>query len=337
MMDISGVGILFIINDDEKLIGALTDGDVRRWLINTGNLDTEVIDIMGQNPRYLHESDRMIANEYMLKNRIKAVPIVDNDCRIIDVIFNNKAFEENDESEIEKSLNDIPVIIMAGGKGTRLYPYTKILPKPLIPIGDIPIIERIINKFYKYGARDFWITLNYKKEMIRSYFADIQPSYNVRYVEEDKPLGTAGSIRLIHKKFETPIIVTNCDILIEADYDKIMKYHIEKQNDMTVVSSLKNTVIPYGVLHTSEQGKINSIEEKPKLSYLVNTGMYVINPDIIKYIPRDIMFHMTDLAEKMLSMGMNVGMYPISEQAFLDMGEFGEMKKMEERINNGFE
>lgn len=335
-MDVNGYGILFIVDENDCLIGSLTDGDVRRWLINTGNLDAEISDIMGRHPRFLYEKDREIASDYMKNNRVKAVPVLNDKRRIIDVLFNIKMFDELNDSPRD-ALNNIPVVIMAGGKGTRLYPYTKILPKPLIPIGDIPIIERIMNRFYKYGANKFWITINYKKEMMRSYFMDAQPPYIIEYVDEDVPLGTAGSIRLIKSKFESPLIVTNCDILIDADYEKIIEHHNSMGNDMTIVSSLKNTLIPYGVLHTSELGKIDYIEEKPQISYLINTGMYVINPDIIRYIPENTMFHMTDLADALLKDGKRVGMYPISEQSFLDMGEFSEMKKMEERINNGFD
>ena len=335
-MDVNGNGILFIIDEDEHLVGTLTDGDVRRWLISTGKLESGISKIMGRTPRFLYEKDRGIATDFMIENRVKAVPVLDADRRIIDILFNKRMFDSLEQNQ-KDALGTTPIIIMAGGKGTRLYPYTKILPKPLIPIGDIPIIERIMNRFSQYGATKYWITVNYKKEMIRSYFSDVQLDYKIEYVEEDKPLGTAGSIKLINQKFDKPIIVTNCDILIDADYEKILEYHNNSENDMTIVSSLKNTVIPYGVLHTSEQGRIDSIEEKPQISYLVNTGMYVINPQIIDLIPENCMFHMTDLADKLLAKGLRVGMYPISEQSFLDMGEFSEMKKMEERINNGFE
>ena len=231
------------------------------------------------------------------------------------------------------SLSEVPVIIMAGGKGTRLYPYTKVLPKPLIPIGDIPIMERIINKFRDYGAEKFFATVNYKKGMIKSYFAENQMDFTIDYVEEDKPLGTAGSLSLIKEQFEKPFIVTNCDILINADYDDIYKYHMESGNELTIVSALKNIVVPYGVIHSSENGTVASMEEKPKLSYFVNTGMYILNPELIKDIPDDTFFHMTDLTNKLLKEGRKVGMYPISEDSFLDMGEFEEMHRMEAKLN----
>ena len=222
---------------------------------------------------------------------------------------------------------------MAGGKGTRLYPYTKILPKPLIPIGDTPILERIFNRFAEFGVKRFYLTVNYKKNMIRSYFDEVNPNYEIVYIEENKPLGTGGSIKLINEKFNCPIIVANCDSLINADYNDLYKYHIASGNVITIVSSLKRITVPYGVLKTKENGELVEMEEKPKLSYFINTGMYVVNPEVIKLIPSDKMYHMTHLVDDVKKNGGKVGMYPISEDSFLDMGEFDEMRRMEQKLN----
>lgn len=146
-------------------------------------------------------------------------------------------------------------------------------------------------------------------------------------------MGTAGGLRLIEESFEIPLIVTNCDILIHADYTDIYKYHKESGNELTIVTALKNIVVPYGVIRSSENGRIEAMEEKPKLSYFVNTGMYVLNPSLLEEIPKEQMFHMTDLADKLLKENRKVGMYPISEESFLDMGEFEEMHRMEEKLN----
>ena len=223
---------------------------------------------------------------------------------------------------------------MAGGKGTRLYPYTKILPKPLIPIGEVPILERIMEHFYKFGAKEFYVTINYKKEMIKAYFSELKPHYIINYIEEKEPLGTAGSIRLLEKRFISPVIVTNCDILIDIDYGKVLEYHQKSENTLTVVSALKNIMIPYGVLHSQASGSIVSIEEKPQISYFINTGMYILSPEYLDRIPSNKFYHMTDLMDRLISENMRVGMYPVSDNSFLDMGEFEEMKRMEERIND---
>lgn len=329
-IDANAKGILFITTEDDKLVGAVTDGDIRRWLIKTADLTSKVEALMNMNPKFLYVADRAKALSFMREKKIHALPILDNYARVVDIVLDD---DENTISINSKALENVPVIIMAGGKGTRLYPYTKILPKPLIPIGDIPILERIINRFYDYGASKYYMTVNYKKGMIKSHFAELDPDYSIEYVEEDKPLGTAGSIKLINEKFDSPVIVINCDILIEADYEDIYEYHKSSGNAMTIVSALKNIEVPYGVLKTGENGVITAFEEKPKLSYFVNTGMYIVNGEMLEKIPEDTFFHMTHLAEKLMDEGLQVGMYPISEESFLDMGEFEEMRRMEEKLN----
>ena len=169
--------------------------------------------------------------------------------------------------------------------------------------------------------------------MICSYFNDLSPKYEIKYIEEEKPLGTGGSIKLINVKFDRPIFVTNCDALILADYSDIYEHHLSSGNKITVISALKNVTIPYGVLHTGENGKILSMEEKPKLSYFINTGMYIINPETIELIPDNEIFHMPQLVDKVMKQGGKAGMYPISEDSFLDMGELSEMKRMEEKLH----
>lgn len=330
-IDENAQGILFIVDDRGCLIGSLTDGDVRRWLIKTGELKADVSQIMNRKPKFLFENDKLRALEIIKENSITALPVINEKNNIVEIIFKSELSIDFDANRIE-ALKEVPVIIMAGGKGTRLYPYTKILPKPLIPIGDIPIVERIVNRFCQYGISNYFFTVNYKKGMIKSYFAEVDSEYKVCYVEEDKPLGTAGSIKLIDKKFEMPIIVTNCDTLIDADYANIYEYHKKSGNVLTIVSALKNIIVPYGVLHTKENGIIIQMDEKPKLSYFINTGMYVLNPEVIDRIPDDTFFNMTDLTDVLMKEGYQVGMYPVSEESFLDMGEFEEMHRMEEKL-----
>lgn len=331
-IDINARGILFIVDDENRLVGTLTDGDIRRWILNKGDLASPVYMAMNRVPKSLKSNERDIANQYMRDNQITAVPIVDEYNIIKDLIFLNADSFINTSGRIN-SLVGIPVIIMAGGKGTRLYPYTKILPKPLIPIGETPIVERIIGRFLLHGINRFYMTLNYKKGMIKSYFNDLEPEYRIEYIEEDKPLGTAGSIKLIDEKFNKPIFVTNCDALIMADYADIYEHHINSRNEITMVTALKNITIPYGVVNTGDNGELLTMEEKPKMSYFVNTGMYVVNPGVINEIPDDELFHMTNLIEKVMNNGGKVGTYPISEDSFLDMGEFDEMKRMEQKLN----
>ena len=332
-IDINTEGILFIADGEERLVGSLTDGDIRRWLIRTGKLDGRASQMMCKDPKFLLEDEAYRSFDFMRENQITSVPVLSSDKRIMNIVFDS--YKKKSKTAHGRSLQNTAVIVMASGKGTRLYPYTKILPKPLIPIGDVPILERILDRFNRYGAEDFYLTVNYRKEMIKSYFKELDPRYTIHYVEEEQPLGTAGSIRLIEEAFEAPVIITNCDTLIDADYGEILKFHKEAGNALTIVSALKNITIPYGVLHAQKHGEVISIEEKPRLSYFVNTGMYVIDPECITTIPDHTFYHMTHLTDQLMADGLKVGMYPVSENAFLDMGEFEEMKKMEERINSG--
>lgn len=323
---------VYIVNENSELVGSLTDGDIRRWILKTGRLDVTAGEIMHCNVSYLTTYTSEDEESYMITKNISSAPIVDENMRVIDIVFNPNSVSIGQDTSNE--LQGIDIIIMAGGKGTRLYPYTKILPKPLIPIGDIPIIERIINRFCLYGANRFYVSLNYKKGMIKSYFDDLNKSYDIIYVEEDEPLGTAGSLKLINQTLSNPIIVTNCDILIDAAYDEIIRYHKRSHNDMTIVSSLKNTPIPYGVIHSKEHGLVSYMEEKPQITCMINTGMYILDSEYINRIPKGEVYHMTNLADLLIKEGKKVGMYPISEDSFLDMGQFEELKNMEERIGN---
>jgi len=331
-IDVNTKGILFLVDEQGVLTGCITDGDIRRWLIKSGDLSATVDNAMMQTPKFIFEEEQNNAGRFMIQKHITAEPVLNQENQVVDIVF--RADKENVQGKTGKNnLCGVPVVVMAGGKGTRLYPYTKILPKPLIPIGETPIVERIINAYTEYGINKFYMTVNYKKGMIKSYFADIKPEYELVYVEEDMPLGTGGSIKLIEDKFNKPLFITNCDALILADYEDIYHFHVKSGNDITLVSALKNITVPYGVLHSGDNGILLSMEEKPKLSYLINTGMYVINPETIELIPDDTMYHMTHLVEEVMRHGGKVGTYPISEDSFLDMGEFDEMRRMEEKLH----
>lgn len=328
-IDANSKGILFIVDELGKLVGSLTDGDIRRWILKSGDIKKSVSFAMNSHPKYRYIGNAGDLTNFMLNNSITAVPLLDCEKSIVDIFFLN---EDSIFDGCGNSLNGVSVVIMAGGRGTRLYPYTKILPKPLIPIGDTPIVERIINHFCEFGITNFYMSVNYKKGMIRSYFDDIDSNYSIEYIEEVKPLGTGGSLKLINDSLDKPFFVTNCDTIVLADYSNVYHHHIESGNDITVVSALKNFQIPYGVLKTGNDGELVNMEEKPKLSYFINTGMYIVNPSVLELIPDGVVFHMTNLVEKVMENNGKVGTYPVSEDSFLDMGEMDEMKRMEEKL-----
>lgn len=333
-IDEGAKGIVFVVDHEQKLIGCITDGDIRRWLIKTADFSATSSKVMSCNPKFVTASDVNHAHCVMRTHSINAVPVLNHEHRIIDIIFMNDTIV-SESAAANSTLRGVPIVIMAGGKGTRLYPYTLVMPKPLIPIGDITIIERIINQFMSYGADLFYLSVNYKKSMIKAYFEELALPCTIRYIEEDRPLGTAGSLRLISDEVKQTMFVTNCDILIDADLSAIYTAHKSSDSPMTIVSALKDFTIPYGVLKTNADGLLEAMMEKPIVSHYINTGMYLIEPSLLGTIPNDTFFHMTDLANQCLQNKLNVGVYAVDEDSFLDMGEFQEMKRMEEKLQKG--
>lgn len=329
-IDSCGKKILMVI-ENNILKGVITDGDIRRWILKNGDLDTSVKNIINYNPIYITKKEKKNAYKIMKKNLIEALPIVNLDGSLKSVIFWSDL--ELDMEDVQQKQIDIPVVIMAGGKGTRLYPYTKILPKPLIPIGDTPIVERIINNFVSFGCKNYYLTVNHKKNMIKSYFNDLEKNYKIDYVEEEKPLGTGGSLYLLSEKIESTFFISNCDILVNADYIDMYEYHKKCKNLITVVCVVKNMLIPYGVISLGDDGAIEQINEKPEYTFLTNTGMYIVEPEVLAIIPKNEFYDFPKAIEYFKNHGENVGVYPITESCWMDMGQIDEMNKMINKID----
>ena len=318
--------ILFVLDSEDRVVASLTDGDIRRAILKGVTLSDSAIDFARFEPLVMHEDDDPDAWDEIKRRKLEAVPIVDSEKHIVGLYV---------ESKNQKKTNatvSLPIVIMAGGKGTRLYPYTKILPKPLIPIDDIPISERIIRSFADIGCCDFSMIVNYKKNMIKSYYNENGNNYNIRFYDEDKPLGTGGGLKLVKDDIKSTFILSNCDILILADIAGIVAHHKENKNMATMVCSLKNFEIPYGVVHFSSGGDIESMEEKPQMSFFTNTGYYILEKEVFDYIEDNEKIGMPDILDRMIADGQKVGVYPISENSWLDMGQFDSMDAMEHRL-----
>jgi len=216
---------------------------------------------------------------------------------------------------------------MAGGKGTRLAPFTNIVPKPLIPVGDKSMIELIMAEFEKYKMLDFYVSVNYKASMIKAYFEDVDHNYNVKYIDEDSPLGTAGALKFVENEFDNTFFVSNCDIIIKADYSEIYNFHVQGNYDITLVASMQHYQIPYGICELSKEGELLQIKEKPEYDFLVNTGMYLLEPKVLKLIPENKFYHITNLIEDIKKNGGKVGVFPVSEKSWIDVGQMEEYKK----------
>ena len=325
--------ILFVVKDDIQLFGTLTDGDIRRWIIGGNSLDDLVEKVCNQKPITFKDDYNLDdIKKTMLEHRIPAIPIVEQNDRIIKLLFWDTVFDSDHHFEIKGNLA-IPVVIMAGGSGTRLKPFTKILPKPLIPIGERTVLEVVIDKFREYSIEKYYLSLFHKANMIKAYFDELNPSYNIKYLEEKKPLGTAGVLSQLQSSIKDSLFLTNCDTIINCDYKDLVEFHEKNNYDITIVGSMINHRVPYGICEIENEGRLVSLTEKPEYSYLVSTGMYVLQGATLEYIPHNKYFNMTDLIDKVRKNNGTVGVYPISEKSWLDTGEWKEYKKTVEQLS----
>jgi len=326
LMDSLGVKLLFVFQD-EHFMGLLTIGDIQRAIIKNVSMSDSISGILDKNKIYATESDTEESiKAKMHRLRAECMPIVDGEGNLKRVVFWNDLFERNVTAR--RPLIDIPVVLMAGGKGTRLKPLTNVIPKPLLPVGDKTILEEIMDQFEGIGCRRFYMSVNYKSDVMRFYIDQLDHKYNIVFIEETKPLGTIGSVSLLKDVISTPFFVSNCDILIDQDYRDVYEYHINNRNDLTIVTAIKTIRIPYGVIEAGKDGLMTGLQEKPEQTYMINTGVYILNPELIAEIPTGEFFHITHLIEKIKEKGGRVGCFPVSEHAWKDMGEWPEYLKM---------
>lgn len=324
-IDKNARGLVFVCNK-KKLVGVVTDGDIRRYILKNGDLNCSIGEITNRKPYFKYEDEKFSYRYFMKKHGINALPLLNEKDELVRIEFLYRRINSDKES-----LN-VPVVIMAGGKGTRLMPYTQIVPKPLIPVGDKTILEHIMDRFEEYDCNHFDLIVNYKKNFIKAFFLDCDNDRDVSFYDEEKFLGTGGGLKLLEGKYNSTFFMSNCDILIEEDYGKILEHHRSHHNIITMVCAMKNIVIPYGTVQMSEDGKILELAEKPVYPLMTNTGLYVIEPSFLEKIPDDTFIHITDVIQKCIDDGENVGVYPISEELWMDMGQMEELEKMRERI-----
>lgn len=325
-MDAEKVKLLLVMNND-KFYSLLSIGDIQRAIIANVSLDSPIEGILRESVRVAKPTDDKEAIKARMKERRNDfMPIVDDENNLVDIIF-WEDISSYREARVKTPFT-LPVVIMAGGQGSRLRPLTNVLPKPLIPIGEQTMMEDIMDRFVECGCHDFYVSVNYKADTIRRYFDNLgKPQYHVEYFQEEKPLGTAGSLHLLKDRINSTFFVSNCDIIIDEDYSEILDFHRSNGNEITVVAALKNYSIPYGTLETGEGGQLLSLHEKPELTYKINTGMYILEPHLISEIPSDRLYHITFLIEKLISEGRKVGVFPINEGSWTDIGNWDEYMK----------
>jgi dTDP-glucose pyrophosphorylase len=325
-MDESGDRIVIVVDEIGRLLGVATDGDVRRWILAGKSLDEPISAVANTSPIVLpagHSSDQ--ARGLILEHRIDCIPVVDSGSRVVGL----ERWVDLIETKRRKYAPiDLPVVIMAGGEGTRLAPFTKVLPKPLVPVGDKPIVEHIIERFTDAGCSRFYLSVNYKANLIRAYFSDFEHDFELRYLDEEQPLGTAGSLSLLRGKMDDAFFVSNCDILIDADYADFYRFHKEGGHAISLIASMKELAVPYGVCDIAPGGALTRILEKPEYNFLVSTGLYLLEPSVLNDIEPGVHLNITDLMNDYIARGISVGVYPVSERSWMDMGQWDEFQKM---------
>ena len=313
-----------IIADEGKFVGTLSDGDARKALLSGKSIDSPIKGIFNENSFSVFEGEfkKEDLKKAFLEQNYDLIPVLDKKNIVKDI------FEWGDlfQSQSSSPKRDMPVVIMAGGEGSRLKPFTNILPKPLIPLNDKTVIEKIIDSFTDNGFHNFFLTVNFKGKILSAFFEELEPDYSIGFVEEQTPLGTAGSLQMLKEELKSTFLLTNCDVIIDLDHGDLIDFHNKNNCELTLVASAKKLTIPYGACEIDEQGFLSKIIEKPSLDYLINAGLYVIEPSALNEIPDGEFFHITDLIEKVKSKGKKVGVFPIEDGAWIDIGQWEEYR-----------
>lgn len=313
-------GCLFVLDNNDKFIGTITDGDCRRALLSGKNLNSSIKNVYNKNPHKLYEKNinKNKLKNIFIKNKIDLIPIINQKNKLVNYV---KLSDSIKKTKIQKkfSKKENSVIIMAGGLGKRMLPFTSILPKPLLPLKDQTVIEKIIQNFVEQKFRSFWLSINYKSKIIRSFFDELKPSYKVNFIEERKPMGTIGAINLIKNKLTNDFFVCNCDTICNPNFSEVLKFHKNSQNILTIVASSKKISIPYGVCEIDKKGNFLKINEKPTKKFIINTGMYLINKKVFKYLNNK----KTDIDTLIKTLKINnekIGVFPSLEKEWFDVG-----------------
>jgi dTDP-glucose pyrophosphorylase len=309
--------ILFVVDKEDKLIGSLTDGDVRRALIRDIPINSNVDAIIQSNPRFIRKGESDIQKVIQYREELfRILPILDKENRIVNVIN----FREL------RSYLPVDAVIMAGGKGQRLQPFTNTTPKPLLKVGDKPIMEHNLDRLALYGIDDFWISVKYLGEQIESYFGNgNERNINIEYVWEDEPLGTIGAVSKIENFKHDYVLLTNSDLLTNIDYEHFFLDFLNQDADLTIVTIPYQVSIPYAVLETVNS-HVKSFKEKPTYTYYSNGGIYLIKKSALEYLPKNTFFNATDLMERLITEGKKVISYPLSSY-WLDIGKHEDFEK----------
>lgn len=316
IIDRSSLQFTVVVNEDMKLLGTVTDGDVRRGILKGINLKDPIRLIMNTSP-IVGNTKKPYRDQLPLlyPKNLKQLPIIDDTGKLVDIVFREHSFSKENL-----------VVLMVGGLGTRLSPLTDHIPKPMLKVGEKPILETIIEGFKRYGYTNFILSVNYKKEIIQNYFQNgASLGVSIRYIEETKRMGTAGALSLLKEKPSKPFFVMNGDLLTQVNFDQLLQFHEEHHSVATMCVREFNYQIPYGVIET-EGSNLTGIEEKPIHKYFVNAGIYVLDPEVLECVPEDNYYDMPTLFSDLIAMNKNPSVFPIREY-WLDIGQMDDFRK----------
>lgn len=317
--------ILFVVDSENKLIGSLTDGDLRRGFIRGLGFEDSILDFIQPDPKFILEDEFNQEKLENFKNRnFKIIPILNQEHHIVDIL----------NFRFRTTLLPVDAVLMAGGEGKRLRPLTENTPKPLLKVGGKPIIEYNIDRLAKVGIENIYLSINYLGEQLEAYFGNgSSKNLNIHYIREEKPLGTIGSVLLVEDYEHDDIIVMNSDLLTNIDFADFYKTYKESGADMAVAATTYHVDVPYAVLEADEQQKVKSLKEKPRFTYFSNAGIYLMKKELLVMIPKEKFFDVTDLMDKVLEMDHKLITYPINGY-WLDIGKHEDFKKAQEDIKH---
>ncbi len=312
--------IVLIIDSDKKLLGTISDGDIRRHLITGNSLLTKVSEVMNKNFISIKKEENKQKILYLMKEKgINQIPVIDESGQILDLILLKELIEVKDFLEN-------PVLIMAGGMGSRLRPFTENCPKPMLKVGEKPILEILLEQFIEHGFSNFYISVNYLKDQIIEYFEDGQKwSVNIKYLIEENPLGTAGALSLLPKDLDKPFVVINGDILTKFNIRQLIDFHHKNLSDLTICAREYEVKVPFGVIET-EGIELKQIIEKPSYKHYINAGVYTFSHELLKIIPENKPIDMPVLIEKLQSLNKKIIICPIHEY-WIDIGRHETLDK----------
>jgi dTDP-glucose pyrophosphorylase len=328
-IDQTAAQIALVVDDDFRLLGTVTDGDIRRGILRGISLDDQVSKVMNKNPITMKKGASKQEIKMMFQEKkLRQLPILNKNNQVVDVIFSDVL--------LDSVSFDNWIVLMAGGLGTRLRPLTENIPKPMLTIGTKPILQTILESFIEHGFHQFYFSVNYKREIIKEYFGDgLEWGVSIQYLDEDQRLGTAGALSLFTEKPTKPIIVMNGDILTKVNFQQLLQFHEESDSIATMCVREYQHQVPYGVVRTKGT-RLCSIEEKPIERYFVNAGIYVLNPEVLELIPKNKYFDMPSLFELLIKLQKKTNVFPIREY-WLDIGKMHDFEKANLEFSEVFE